>query len=445
MATYFLSGAAADDLGDGQSWSTAKRTMAGILALTLNPGDVIVCDKANQVAYANAQTYLIPCNLIFVSSTNPGSGTAITPTPMDTGVSIGPRSGNYSVVWNGTAASVLFFHGIGFSHGAGNTTGITFSLDTINVIFENCRFENLNTSAYITFGATASSGYTSRFFFINCSYKCTGTQDRLRIYAPCTFDGLVLDNTGTAPTQLIDASGSFAPSVWIGCDLNHCTGTLLGGNSAQICADHRFYGCKLGAGVTPLAAQSQGVGQEVYLFDCASGDTHGIFGYYNAKGSAVTDTGTRLTAGAAGQSWKIDTNSYATVLDPFETPLIPLYHTGTASITPYIECLRNDGTTSVFNDNEVWAEVMCKTAGGSPLVADYTDRISMANILAGSGAAAQASSSAAWTVLSPNNPQKFKIDSGTSITPAEVGYISFRVCVAGSISSLYIDPQPRTS
>lgn len=445
MATYFLSGAGLDT-NNGLSWAAPKQTMAGIIALSLVAGDVIVCDKANQFAYAAAQSWSFTTSLLFVSSTNPGSGTTITPTPMDIGVSLGPRTGNFSLTVGGTFAGYLHFWGVAFSPGAGNTTGASFNGDNINWTFDNCRFDCTGSSQSIILGPSTSSGATVRMHIKDCSWRPATANNRLSFRAcPALVERLTIDTTLVTPTGLTAASDGHNLVTFTGCDLSPITGSLLSSNNTSIAGTFIFHGCKLGAGVVPLAAQSQPVGHDVYLLDCSSGDNHGIFGYYNAKGSALTDTGTRLTAGAAGQSWKIVTNAYATVLDPFRTPPIPLYHTGTSAITPYIECLRNDGTASVLNDNQVWAEVMCKTIGGSPLLSDFTDRISILDIATGGAGTAQdaGAGTGAWTIASPNNPASFKINSGAAITPAEVGDISFRVCVAGA-RTVFIDPQPRT-
>jgi hypothetical protein len=121
--------------------------------------------------------------------------------------------------------------------------------------------------------------------------------------------------------------------------------------------------CKIGAGVTILASQTTNPtngSPHVYLFDCHSGDTHGIFGFYSAMGQVTSDTGIYYTTGAAAQSWKIVTTSLATRMNPFVTPWVDWYNTGTSAITPYFEILR-DGSTTAFTDQEVWAR---RNSGG---------------------------------------------------------------------------------
>ena len=185
-------------------------------------------------------------------------------------------------------------------------------------------------------------------------------------------------------------------------------------------------------------------GAEVWIIDCsdaAGTPNEKLFGYYNALGSVVSDTSIYTTAGAAAQSWKIVTTANATKGVPFETPWIQLHNTGTSAITPYLELVRS-GSATAYKDNEVWAEVMCKTTSGYTIATYYADKASL-----GSAGADQATGGLAagdWT--GENATSWFgKIDSGAAITPAEVGSISMRVCVGiASKSDIYIDPQIRT-
>jgi hypothetical protein len=177
---------------------------------------------------------------------------------------------------------------------------------------------------------------------------------------------------------------------------------------------------------------------ECYVFDCASGDTHGLFGYANTMGSVVSDTGIFFTSGAAAQSWKIVTTANCSFYTPFETPWFGYYNTVTTSITPYVEILR-DGSTTAYQDDEVWLDVMAKTTSGSTQSSLTTDRMTLlgtpANHAAGAGLGSwTGESGTAWS-------GKLVM---ASLTPAEAGHIQARIVVGEPSVTVYVDPQIRT-
>jgi hypothetical protein len=206
-----------------------------------------------------------------------------------------------------------------------------------------------------------------------------------------------------------------------------------------------FDRCKLGSGVTILASQTSNPhlgSPEAWLLDCASGDTHGIFGYYNALGSLITEGTIKYTGGAAGQSWKIVTNSNATPHSPFVTPWVTYHNTTLSSITPRFEILRNDSTTA-YRDDQVYAEFEAKTTSNSTLGTFYSDAPSLVNRLtAGGSAQATGAGLSAWENES-GTAWSGKCDSGSAFTPAENGHISGRLVVTGALT-VYMDPQVRS-
>jgi hypothetical protein len=159
-----------------------------------------------------------------------------------------------------------------------------------------------------------------------------------------------------------------------------------------------------------------------------------MFGYYNALGSAVSDTGIYFTSGDAGQSWKIVTTSYATSIMPFISPWIDVYHSGTSAITPYLEILR-DGTTSAYTDTVVYAEFGYKDTTGVVTASFKNDKGTGSDQAAGAG-------TGSWTGEA-GSAWSGKIDSGSSMTPAEAGSLTARVVCAGSSATFYVDPQIR--
>jgi hypothetical protein len=60
-------------------------------------------------------------------------------------------------------------------------------------------------------------------------------------------------------------------------------------------------------------------------------------------------------------------------MNPFVTPWVDWYNTGTSAITPFFEILR-DGSTTAFTDQEVWAEFSEKDVSGFTLATLSRDR-----------------------------------------------------------------------
>ncbi len=176
------------------------------------------------------------------------------------------------------------------------------------------------------------------------------------------------------------------------------------------------------------------------LRDCSSGDTHGIMHYADAFGSVVSDAGIYYTTGAAGQSWKVVTTANCSAATPFVTPWIAAYHSGVASITPWLEILR-DGSSTAYQDDEVWSEWAAKVTSGTVIGTSYSDGMPLlgtpANQDAGAGTGSWTGENAtAWSGM---------CDSGAAFTPAEVGELLARIVAGEPSITVYVDPQIRTA
>jgi len=202
--------------------------------------------------------------------------------------------------------------------------------------------------------------------------------------------------------------------------------------------------CKLGTGVTILATQTPAnkSSTNVWLYNCASSDEHYQMGHYDAFGSTIVDTGIYANDGAQYDgtnycSWKIVTTAYCSYYTPYVSPWIDCYHSGTSAITPYLEILRN-GSTTAYQDDEVWGMFSYQGTSGYPLATIVDDRkgllASAANQTAGVGTSGWTGDTGAWSgKLSPT----------ASITPAEIGHLRARVCVGEPSITVYVDPTIR--
>jgi hypothetical protein len=202
------------------------------------------------------------------------------------------------------------------------------------------------------------------------------------------------------------------------------------------------------ASVAWFAAQTPAskASNELIVLNCASGDDHYFFGYYNALGSLVAITGKYVSGGAKydgtnGVSWQIDTTSVASFGTPFVTPWIDLYHSGTAAITPRLEILR-DGSATAYDNDEVWAEFSYQGTTGSTKATIVDDRMAVG----GTPAAQTASSLGAGDWTGEGGTAWFgKLNTTSTITPAEIGMLRARVCVGLASATVYVDPYIRVA
>lgn len=193
-------------------------------------------------------------------------------------------------------------------------------------------------------------------------------------------------------------------------------------------------GLTIRAATTPATLASS----EVWVNDSSENDVHTRAQYHNAYGYMATTLVRYADGNISGNvGWRVITSAECNAQNPFYTPWIDWPNDATSAITPYIEVAR-DFSATPFTDAQIWLEVQAKTTSGSTILTTYTDRVALLGTPAD-----QASSGLSWAGLnSPNNKMQLAI---SSITPAEVGAIRYRVGVAiASENFIFIDPQLRT-
>ena len=442
MATYYVWNGGSN--GAGTDWTSAKTTLAGAIALASASGDVIKVAHShtgdNALAVDTTWTVLNNISIVSVDKDNSDA-----PTAMGTAAWLGSSSTSIALTIAG--AYRLKLSGLTFRNGgttnkslnvAGTSDGAAYDLD-------NCYLWLGTTSAAppsIISGATSGS-YNTHVRFKNCTFRFGNTAQTLLATGIVECIGCSIASAGSIPTTLFGAPQRGIIARLRGCDLSALGSGTLVGNQTSYANEFYFYQCKLGtnyvARATPSSPENASNGQ-TWIIDCASGDTHGLFGFYNGQGALTSDTGIYVTAGAAQQSWKIVTTSGNGPERPFCTPWISLYNTSTASITPYIDILRDDNT-GAYKDTEVWAEFLAKTAGGSPISTLYSDAGAL--LSAGMNQASSSLGAGDWTGESGTNWYG-KCDSGVAFTPAENGDILGRICVAVASTTLRVDPFIKT-
>lgn len=447
MATYFVS-SSGSNTAPYDTWAKAATSFQTALTAATASGDIVVVQH-NAVPSGDAElavdtTYTIAGNIAIFAGTNDG-GSSWTQTTMGTANWIGNSTTNRSITMSGAFA--VYIYGLTLRVGGATADNLRLSGSSNGARFyENCYlWSNANSASNIQLGGSTTN--QSYCHLRGCTLRFGSTGQTIAVTAAAAvLEECVISSDGSAITQLLSFVATEGVQIgFYGCDLSAvATGCTLVPDATQASAAVEFVRCKLPTSYAALATQSDGMaGGRVFLRDCAVGDTHGTFEYHDAYGSVVTDTSNKLTAGAAGMSWKITTTSICSQVWPFRTPYIDLYHDGVSTITPYLELLRNNGTASAYTDQEVWAQFSVKNTSGSVLAELKSDRAS--TYTASGTAQAAGIGTGSWTIASSNSPNSFKCDSGSSFTPQETGHIRARVCVAvPSISgTLYVDPQIR--
>jgi len=443
MTTYYVS--AAGDNGAGTSWATAKQSFTAGLALATTAGDVILVDKdhTEELGADTTYTFTADTNVICVDK---DSSDALS--TMGTAAWIGNSTSNRSITIAG--AFKKYFYGITFRT-AGSTADsiILASTDGAHEEYESCYLWNGNTGASII--RTGSGGGGNQYVkLLNTTLRFGATGQSLNIASGnIEVNGGSVSSSGTAPSIFITSNVSNGNGMgsFNGVDLSHITGTLLGDCTIGPRAI-TFTNCELGAGVAFLATQTnvnKGSGS-VTLFNCSTDDTHYHFGYSDSFGALSVETGIYASDGAeynlaaAKYSWKIVTSAACTYYTPFVTPWIHKHHEGTSAITPSLEGFR-DGSTTIIQNDEVWAEFSYQgTTGFSLGVIVNSGRMSP------NGSPANQTSSKTYSDWQTGTTadSTFKLATSATITPQEIGNLSARVCVGEKETTVYVDPQIRT-
>jgi len=444
MATYFVSHEG--DNGAGTSWATAKQPRAAGLALATTNGDIVKIDVGHtgDAELGSNTTYTFAANVSLICVDKDSSDALAT---MEETNWIGSSSANRTITLAG--AFKIFLYGITIRNAGG--LGANFSLTSTagqQTIAESCKFWFSGTSGHTLNIGSGSPTIEQAVMLNNCKLKFNNAAQRIsrRGSVNTQINGLTLE--GVSPTSLILDETAAGSIDFVNCDLSTATGNLVGAMTSGG-GKFTFSNCKLGIGVVPMATQTYSIISEadVTLYNCMSGDAHYGFAHYNPLGQTEVETGIYANDGAeyntaaAKYSWKITTTASANFYNPYVSPWLHQYHEGTSAITPYLECLRDNSSGAVFQNDEVWGEFSYQGTSGFTIGTVVNDRMA----LLGSPADQTASSKGAsdWTGET-GTAGYFKINPTATITPAEIGNLSARVCVGEPSITVYVDPQIRT-
>lgn len=444
MATYYVY-SGAGGANTGADWANAYTAYGSAVTAATTNGDVIRVHYAHQENLAADTTYTFTANVNTICVDKDSSDA---PTVMGAANGwVGHNAANRTISIAG-ANLKLYFYGLTLRDASTGSDSFQLSVsDGMSAVYEACYIWHGNSSAstVIQFGGADIQSFTH---LKNCTLRFGATTQRMSVMSRVLIEGGSVSADGSAPANLIVAAGTDPAGASVeatGWDISHVgAGNVLGDCTTNACTV-TLHQCKLGTFPPPMATQTN-VNQssgEIYAFDCATGDTHGLLAYVNPLGTVSSDTGIYFTSGAAAQSWKIVTTSAANFYTPFVTPWFGYYNTGTSAITPYIEILR-DGSATAYQDDEVWGEWAAKVTTGSTIATLYSDRMTLLGSPANQAAGAGLGSWTGETTTGAPDAWSGKVAPGSSFTPAENGHIQARVCVGEPSITVYVDPQIRT-
>ena len=243
-----------------------------------------------------------------------------------------------------------------------------------------------------------------------------------------------------------------------GCDFSHVgSGTMVADQITQGTAVFSFVNCKLGLNVTMMAAPTTVLNKgqtTVWAFNCAldnddsSYDEHFHLYHGDAFGETYVTEDVYLSDGPSNDggttkvSWQIVTRANnCSFYTPYVSPWSDKRHTGTSQIAPYFEALRS-GSTTKYQDDEVWAEFSAQATNGTTQASFVNDRTTVWP-LSPSYQTASSKGAGDWTGEDATNNAYMKLGE-QNITPAEIGYLRGRVIVGEPNITVYVCPKIRT-
>jgi hypothetical protein len=408
----------------------ALTTLAAAAAAVVAGDDIYVHHTSQEASLATV-TYAADCQVTAVDMDN---GDAYS--PMGTGGWCGGNvNGSYTCAAGGKRVHI---RGITVRMGgsSGGNTLVAHGGDGAHQEWEDCYFWNGGTGSAT--GGTSFAGGDSQTYnsLKNCTFRFSQTGTSIRPGGVMEIIGGGVDSAGSVPTTLfLPGSGNDQTGVTVdmfGFDASHAAGTTLLGSAGVTPLRMRWVQGTLPSSYTLLATQAvlNKAGAQIELVDCKSGSTTGIYAYANALGSIVKDTGTYLTAGVAGFSFRIDTTAEASARTPFTTPWLDWLDPANGSMTPRLEI----ATGSTLTNAQVWSEWLPKLAASVASLRSgrCLPMATPGNIPAGAG-------TGAWT---GSVSVSGKLEPAASFTTVDDGPMAVRVGVAAPSETIYLEPAP---
>lgn len=434
MTVYYVDPAVGSS-GAGTSWGTAYKTLKEATDTAGGSDEIRMSNATADVIGANT-TYTLTDGVTIRSCSGATDAYA-------TEASVSSTTFGVDIVFRGKGS--IF----GLNVTAANTGTATLTLcdvDDSSLYAEDCVFSVPSTSpsSFVlgTEGASANINLITR----HCKFRFGATGASISVGCRWRSCGDSFADTGTAPNTLIGYVRENQSDIIIeGGDLSNISGTILVGNTL-IPAVVRLVSCKLHASATLLGTTISGGSSEIFATDCSfdnAGTLTGLLFYHqNHYGSTTVTTSVYQNDadtfnGTNKCAWIVDGTANATFGRHYISPWIAAYNTDVSTaVTPRLEVVR-EGSTTAYTDAEVWAEFAYRGTANSPAMTYVNDRA--VPIVAAANQGSSALGAGDWT--GENATAWFgKLEALSSFTPAEVGYLMARVCVAGN-NTVVVNPK----
>lgn len=433
------------------TWAKAAPLLETVLNVPPAAGDTVWVDSALAEASATALTLTVPVGVRVISTSDT---TNVPATTYNVGAVVGTNtSSSLTINNNGAVYGVSFKAGTSTS----NVVGSINTTDNTSGYFEDCTFQIVatgSTSAWKIGSGTAATS-RSRVRTRNCNwiFGAVGQGITMQI-GHLISEGDTFAPSGSVPTNLFEGGSNncFGSTIeLISPNLASCSGTLFAQTgSAGGYYTARISNAKLHASATLAPTFVSGASGEITYFDCNSGDVQYALAHFNYYGSTIASAtsgrplqvaNAYVTAGATFDgsthyAWEIATTANASLGAPYFSPWINRRVDASVgnAITPRLEIARLDSSTAL-NTDQVWANFLTKSNSGFPLGTIVTTRPAPAT---GGSAIATGVGTSAWT---GSALWSGKLAPGSTVTPAEIGYMRARVVMAVASQTIYLDPQ----
>ena len=438
MATYYV-WSGAGGANNGTSWTDAYTALASAVTAASTAGDIIKVHKTHTEELGADTTYAITAKILIVCVDKDASDALA---EMSSAAWIGSSTAGRNLVVSGT----FYMYGITFRTSTALFRSMQFGDNGNETTYEKCYFWRDDDGVGLRFGTSDRNTFSR---LINCTSRVKSSHTSV-FEANGVMEvigGTFIADTGSFTSMFsfnyaVDVTGTTITCRNV--DFNQGGISSIAGDAAYIPARITLENCVMASGQSLIATQTDknNSSADVLAINCAIGDEHYHLWHSNPLGETVVSTGIYANDGAeynlaaAKYSWKITTTADCNFYTPYVSPWIGKYNEGTIAITPYLEILR-DGSTTAYQDDEVWGEFSYQGTTGFTLGTIVNDRMALLGTPAN-----QAAGAATWT--GGTTPWSGKLAPGSAITPAEIGNLSARVCVGEPSITVYVDPQIRT-
>jgi hypothetical protein len=436
MADIFCDFASGDDADDGSTRALAKKTLAAALTAAGAGGRIGVKSdhaesQASAMALTSPGTDASPVHILCIdwSSDTVGSNALTTGATVTT-------TGNSSITFAGVAHSI----GVTYSAASGAVgAGIATSATSFRWTFENGALIIAGTGAgaRIAIGAGGVDG--AKCTLINTNLKFAAVGQSVDINGiELTMIGGSVDAAGSIPTTLFSQTNRGSLVRLSGVDLSAIgSGKNLFAAAANALVDAKMFNCKLGSSVAITTGSIANPGAfRIQAVNNDSADTNIRYYKQDYQGTITQESTIVRTGGASDGTTPISRKMVTTANSKFYSPLvsdpIDVWNETLSALTATVEVVTDNVT---LTDAEAWLEVEYLGTSGFPISTLAHDRAS--NIL--STPANQTSSAVAWTTTGLGTPVTQKLS--VTFTPAEKGWIRFRVHLAKASTTMYFCPE----